>query len=222
MAGEPVVAVFDFDGTLVHGDSVTRFALDYLLRRPVRLLFVLPFVPPVLALLPFHRTRTPGVSLFWWALSFCTPTRSLVEALRSYGAAGLVRHVNETTFGELGARLARGEVVVIATAAPPVIVHALLRARGLAGARVVGTRSRRRFGGLVARPHCIGETKVHELRRRFGLGGWAAVYTDSAFDLPLIRRAASVTLVEPSRFTLARVERELARQVPLRVLRGAL
>jgi phosphatidylglycerophosphatase C len=215
------VAVFDFDGTLVHGDSVTRFAIDYLLRRPGRLLFMLPFLPASVALFPFHATRTPGVSLFWWALTCGTRTRPLVEALKHFAETTLAEHVNETTFAELAARLARDEDVVIATAAPSVIVRGLLRARRLHGARIAGTRCARRFGGLVTNPHCIGAVKVTELRRRFGLDGWAEVYTDSAFDLPIIGRAASVTLVEPSERTLDRVERSLARGVPLRVLRRA-
>ena len=214
-----VVSVFDFDGTLVHGDSVTRFAVAYLLRRPARLLFMLPFLPASVALLPFHATRTPGVSLFWWALTCGTPARPLVEALRTFAETTLSAHVNETTFAELTARLARDEDVVIATAAPPVIVHGLLRARRLRGARIAGTRCVRRLGGLVTSPHCIGETKVTELRRRFGLEAWDEVYTDSAFDLPIIRRAASVTLVEPSKRTLLRVQRALGNRVPVRVLR---
>jgi phosphatidylglycerophosphatase C len=221
VTAEPGVAVFDFDGTLVHGDSVTRFAVAYLLRRPGRLLFVLPFLPAALACLPFHRTLTPGVSLFWWALSYGTRSRPLVQAMRRYAETELVRHVNEATLAELRLHLARGQAVVIATAAPPVIVRGLLRARRIEGPRIAGTRTARRLGGLVTRPHCIGETKVRELARRFGLEAWAEVYTDSAFDLPLIRRAAAVTLVEPSGRTLARIERALARGVRLRVLRDA-
>jgi phosphatidylglycerophosphatase C len=219
VAAESPVVVFDFDGTLVHGDSVTRFAIDYLLHRPGRLLFVLPFLPAAAACLPFHRTRTPGVSLFWWALSFGTRSRRLVEALRAYAESELVQHINEASFAELRDRLARGESVVIATAAPPVIVRGLFRARGLAGARIAGTHTARCCGGLVTSPHCIGETKVHELERRFGLSAWTEVYTDSALDLPIMRRAAAVTLVEPSKFTLARVERALGAAVRLRVLR---
>ena len=221
MQPERAVAVFDFDGTLVHGDSVTRFAVGYLLRRPARLLFVLPFLPPALACLPFHSTRTPGVSLFWWALSFGTRARPLVEAMRRFAEVELARHVNEATFAELCAHVARGETIVIATAAPPVIVRGLLRARHVDGARVAGTRTARCWGGLIARPHCIGETKVRELERRFGLSAWAEVYTDSSFDLPIVRRASAVTLVEPSRRTLAKIKRALGQGVPLRVLRDA-
>lgn len=221
MTAERTVSVFDFDGTLVHGDSVTRFAVGYLARRPGRLLFMLPFLPASVALLPFHATRTPGVALFWWALTCGTGTRPFVAALRGFAETTLAEHVNETTFAELAARLSRDEDVVVATAAPSVIVHGLLRARGLRGARVVGTRCVRRFGGFVPSPHCIGATKVTELRRRCGLEAWTEVYTDSAFDLPIVLRAASVTLVEPSRRTLARVERALTSGVPLRVLRRA-
>jgi phosphatidylglycerophosphatase C len=213
------VSVFDFDGTLVHGDSVTRFTVGYLARRPGRLLFMLPFLVVSAALVPFHATRTPGVALFWWALTWGTHTRSLVTALKTFAETTLAEHVNEATFAELAERLGRDQDVVVATAAPPVLVHGVLRARQLRGARVVGTPCVRRLGGLVPSPHCIGATKVTELRRRFGLDAWAEVYTDSAFDLPIVLRSASVNLVEPSRRTLARVEGALAKDVPLRIFR---
>jgi phosphatidylglycerophosphatase C len=205
---EPVV-VFDFDGTLVHGDSMTRFALAYLSENRRRALLVLTCLPLAALLMLFRKTRSPGVSLFCWSLTFRLGRRTFVSALRHFAETTLVRHANEATLAELAARLSRGETIVVATAAPPVLVRGLMRGRGLAGVRIAGTRLVGCAGGLVTRPHCIGEAKLRELRRRFGLTQWAHVYTDSALDLPLARHARSVTLVGVGARTRRRFERLL-------------
>lgn len=212
------MVVFDFDGTLVRGDSVTGFAVEYLLKRPGRLLFVLPCLPFAVMLMLFGRTRSAGVSWFWWQLTFGTRARPLALALARYAGTTLAERGNAATLGEFAAHLGQGNAVVVATAAPALIVHRLLAAKGLVGARVVGTRVLRRFGGLVARPHCIGETKVSELARRFGLASWDEVYSDSALDLPLMRRASAVTLVAPSRHSRALVTSALPKSTSLRLL----
>jgi phosphatidylglycerophosphatase C len=159
------------------------------------------------------------VSFFWWLLTWGTRARVVGEALRRYTRVTLAPRGNTATLAALAAHVEQGHSVIVATAAPACVVRDLLRARGLGTARVVGTRVERRLGGLVARPHCIGETKVHELERRFGITRWSEVYSDSALDLPLMRRASSVTLVEPSARTRGRVERSLGGRIPVRVLR---
>jgi phosphatidylglycerophosphatase C len=218
MREAPSLVVFDFDGTLVHGDSVTGFAVDYLLHRPVRLLCLLPSLPFALLLMLVGPTRSLGVTLFWWLLTFGTRTRPLAEALRDYSRTTLSERGNAATLAAFTTHLGQGDLVVVATAAPALVVHQLLRARGVPGARVVGTRLRRRFGGLVASPHCIGITKVHELERRHGFTHWAEVYSDSALDLPLMLRANAVTLVAPNRRARARIGASLAAGVPVRVI----
>jgi phosphatidylglycerophosphatase C len=221
MPSEPVLVVFDFDGTLVHGDSITGFAFEYLRARPLRLLSMLPLLPLALVLMLMGPTRSAGVSFFWWLLTWGTRARVVGEALRRYARATLPPRGNTASLAALALHLEQGHTVIVATAAPACVVRELLRARGLPPGRVVGTRLARRMGGLVARPHCIGETKVHELERQFGLTRWSEVYSDSALDLPLMRRASSVTLVQPSAFLIARVERALGGRIPVRVLHDA-
>lgn len=219
MDSERVVVVFDFDGTLVHGDSVTGFAVDYLRARPLRLLLMLPFLPLALVLMLIGPTRSAGVSFFWWLLTWGTRARRVAEALRAYTQKRLAARGNAATLAALAEHARKGHAIVVATAAPACVVRHLLRARGLPPARVVGTLVKRRLGGLVARPHCIGAVKVRELERRFGITRWSEVYSDSALDLPLMRGASSVTLVEPNAISRSLVERALAGKVPVRVLR---
>lgn len=213
------VVVFDFDGTLVHGDSVTGFAIEYLRARPLRLLCMLPFLPLALALMLAGPTRSSGVSFFWWLLTWGTRARAVGVALRNYTRRTLASRGNGAALAALAEHARQGCAIVVATAAPACLVRHLLRARGLPPVRVVGTLVERRLGGLVASPHCIGAVKVRELERRFGLTRWSEVYSDSALDLPLMRLASAVTLVEPNAVSRSLVERALAGKVPVRVLR---
>lgn len=210
--------VFDFDGTLVRGDSVATFSVAFLLKRPLRLLCLLPALPFVLPLFASPRWLSPAVTTFWWLLSWGTRTRTLAEELRAYARTALVERTNAATLAELKAHLARGDRVVVVTAAPALVARELLRKNGVGPVPVVGTRLVRRYGGLVARPHCFGERKVEELERRYHVRRWAEVYSDSHFDLPIMRLAERVTLVDPRPTARARIERELLPRVSVRLL----
>jgi phosphatidylglycerophosphatase C len=213
----PAVVVFDFDGTLVRRDSFLDFSSRYCVRRPWRLLMVGATLP--LALLAAARSFSAAASVLLWAMTLGASTRSFVIALRHYARDTLPDYANEAIFAELTRHLEAGSRVFIATGSVPVLVRGLLRSRNLGPLPIVGTRLRRRWGGLVAETHCTGENKVRELRRRFGIVGWRAVYTNSFADRPLLSHARDVTLVCPSSRTLLLTQRLIGQAGPLRVLR---
>jgi phosphatidylglycerophosphatase C len=212
------VVVFDFDGTLVNRDSFLDFAFRYCSRRPARFLFVVALLPIVLpiALRSFRRSA----AMLLWALTLGTSTRSFVRELRRYARETLPSYANEDIFVELGAQIQAGHRVVIATGSMPLVVRGLFRARKLQLIPIVGSRLRRRWGGLVPETHCIGTTKVRELQRRLGIIEWSAVYTDSFADRSLLRSARNITLVSPSSRTLRRTQRLIEGTTVLHVMRG--
>jgi phosphatidylglycerophosphatase C len=213
----PSVVVFDFDGTLVNRDSFLDFAFGYCVRRPVRLLFVLSLLPLALPL-ALHSWRR-AAALLLWGLTLGTSTRRFVRALHRYARETLPSHANDAIFLELTAELQAGHQVVIATGTMPILVRGLLRMRKLQPIPIVGSRLRRRWGGLVTETHCIGKVKVRELQRKLGIIEWRAVYTDSFADRSLLSRARHVTLISPSERTLRRTQRLLGGTTVLRVLR---
>ncbi|MES1183798.1 MAG: haloacid dehalogenase-like hydrolase [Myxococcales bacterium] len=214
-AGASVV-VFDFDGTLVDRDSVIDFALRYCMRRPARWLLLLVCLP--LAAVMRFRSLAASASVLLWALTVGGSTRRFVLALREYAKATLPGFAHEEIFAELTRHVSAGDHVVIATGTLPPLVRGLLGARRHHRLPVVGSRLRRKWGGLVAETHCIGRVKVRELERRFGIVSWVSVYTDSFADRSLLSRARNVTLVSPSNRTLRRTQRLLGGGTPLRVL----
>ena len=122
-----------------------------------------------------------------------TSTRHFVARPRCYAREVLPRAANEAIFAELVEHLRAGRRVAIATGSVPLLVRELLILRSLPRLPIAGSRLRRQWGGLVAETHCTGKTKVFELRRRFGITRWAAVYTNSFADRPLMLDGANVT-----------------------------
>ena len=211
------VVVFDFDGTLVSRDSFFDFALGYCVKRPARLLAVAALLPLSMLLLAL-RSRASAASVLLWAMTVGSSTRQLVLALRHYARHTLPRYANEAIFAELARHVQLGSRVVIATGTMPLLVRGLLAARRFEQLPIVGSRLRRKWGGLVAETHCIGRTKVQQLAGRLGIVEWSTVYTDSFADRSLLRAARSITLVSPSKRTLLRTQRLIDQATPLRVV----
>lgn len=207
--------VFDFDGTLVRRDSFFDFSLRYCLGRPERLALAVTLLP--VAACFRLRSLAAAASVLLWGMTLGVSGRRFHAELGRYAREVLPRLVNAAVFAELERHLDAGRSVVVATGTLPVFVRTLLATRGVPRLRIAGTRLRRRFGGFVAETHCIGRTKLGELERRFGITAWTTVYTDSYADRALMRGAAEVVLVAPSRSTLARA-RLLVHAPKLRVL----
>ena len=212
------VVVFDFDGTLVSRDSFIDFSVRYCAARPARFLLVVALLP-LAGLCLALRSQGAAGSLLLWAMTLGTSTRAFVEALRGYARQTLPGYANDSIFEELRRHRDEGRLVAIATGSVPLLVRGLLEARDLGRLPIVGTRLRRRWGGLVAATHCTGQVKVDELRRRFAIATWSTVYTNSFADSPLLSGAREIILVCPSRRTLLLTQRMIDPATPLRVLR---
>ena len=213
----PSAAVFDFDGTLTSRDSLLSFCIGHGLARPHRLLLVLLSAP--LALLLLLRSQGAAGSVLLWALTVGSSPRQLVRALRRFARQTLPRYAHDSIFDELRLHVHDGTPVAIATGSLPLLVHELIRARGLQPIPIVGTRLRRRLGGWIAPTHCVGHVKVQELARRFALTTWSSVYTNSISDRALMERASRITLVNPSARTLRQTKALAGATKSLRVLR---
>ena len=85
--------------------------------------------------------------------------------------------------------------MLVATAAATPVVAALLREQGLAHVPVVGSSLRPWWGGMVCGFHAYGENKLLLLRRSGYDGHYAAVYSDSLTDLPVLSCARKALLV---------------------------
>jgi phosphatidylglycerophosphatase C len=208
------IAVFDFDHTLISVDSGTVFVSDLILRSKARTALAALAAPVAFPLLAPPRTRILGISIFLWIGTFGIG-RSHFEALCSeFADAFPTRSPRGCIFGKtveaLRAHVRDGHRVIVVSGSLELLVRLMMKRLFDEDVEVIGSSVRTFFGGLVGRRHCIGKTKV-EMLLEAGLPDeqWGFGYTDSALDIPLLRRCRRRFLVNPSERTIAAYRRAL-------------
>jgi phosphatidylglycerophosphatase C len=206
-------AVFDFDGTLIDGDSTTRWLLDVFKRSPLRLaaaILVLPLALPM-TILPASRRR--GASIFLWlatiGLDEQAVERSLQDFARRFAAGELPIAWRPGAVTTIERHLADGHRVAVCTAAPAVVARALLsNSPWLPQISIVGSPLRRILGGWIFERHCYAWEKCTFLREAGYPENWQFAYTDSIADRPLLVNADQGFVINPSKLLRRRVRND--------------
>lgn len=193
MTDNPGAVVFDFDDTLLVGESTGQWLRWALRRARWNKFLVLGLAPLWWPLLRSgERNYRRGVSLLMWAATWRWPQGRLSASFEKFtrefqnGATRL--RWNEPVCAELDAAVRRGQRVVVVTAAPQELAQDMLRSRWPRLA-VLGTQLCQRRGGWVAVELCRGPAKLDVLTRKGVTPPYSAVYSDSAVDLPLFAEA---------------------------------
>jgi phosphatidylglycerophosphatase C len=200
-------AVFDFDRTIMQIDTGARFVTQTLLRSPVRLALALAATPLAATLAMNRRTLRWGVSVYVWISTFGTSAEQLIARLESFA-----QQLDDVVFCEALAALRRhraaGHRIAVMSGSPAWLVAAVLQRVDGGEFTIVASTWRRFSGGFIAEPHCVREQKLR-MARSAGLprGLWHSGYTDSTWDIPMLRNCRIRTLVNPSPRTLARFRR---------------
>jgi phosphatidylglycerophosphatase C len=205
------IVLFDFDGTLLRGDSGARLLRQLIGEQRWRRLLALSSLP-LLLLFRWPRCSVLAVSWFSWLATVGRSEAALVERRRQFVArcAGRAeRLLLAPAVARLNAHVAAGDTVLIVTGSEAGLASALWQALGGPPVPVIGSRTRRRFGGEVAAFHCFGVRKLEALAERGILPPFAAMYSDSAADLPLLQAAERAVLVSACRRTEQRIRRRL-------------
>jgi phosphatidylglycerophosphatase C len=212
------LVVFDFDHTLYDGDSGERLIAWLLLQSPLRIVaaFIATFVlAPLLAFVP---TRRHGIGGYLWIATFgLSDYRDLNAMIHRYALARekqLRVAMLPIALAALDAHRQAGDRVVIATGAPPELVHAILAFIGREEIDVVGSHEAPFLGGLITVDHCHSQNKLTCLARK-GYGEIAVAYSDSSADLPLLKAARQPVVVNPKRGNVAMFRRELPPGTPM-------
>lgn len=212
MAAAPATVLFDFDGTLVRGDCAAAWLRDLLGSHPLRRLLAgvsFPFLAPGFA---WWRSAWLPASFYTWLATVGRTDEALAEAREDFLRACAARREQlliTPAVARLHAHLAAGERVVIVTGAERQLARDLWRALGQPDVPVVGSSVRPAFGGWIGVEHTVGPRKLAALAREGIRPPFAAVYSDSARDLPLLCETARPVLVRPDRRSLVRVHRRL-------------
>lgn len=212
MAAARATVLFDFDGTLVRGDCAAAWLRDLLRSHPLRRLAAglsFPFLAPAFA---WWRSAWLPASFYTWLATVGRTEESLAEAREDFLRACARRREQlliAPAVARLHAHLAAGERVVIVTGAEQALARDLWMALGQPEVPVVGSSVKPAFGGWIGAEHTVGPRKLAALAREGIAPPFAAVYSDSARDLPLLCETARPVLVRPDRRSLSRVHRRL-------------
>ncbi len=212
MAAARATVLFDFDGTLVRGDCAAAWLRDLLRSHPLRRLAAglsFPFVAPAFA---WWRSAWLPASFYTWLATVGRTEEALAEAREDFLRTCARRREQlliAPAVARLHAHLAAGERVVIVTGAEQALARDVWAALGQPAVPVVGSSVKPAFGGWIGAEHTVGPRKLVALAREGIAPPFAAVYSDSARDLPLLCETARPVLVRPDPRSLSRVHRRL-------------
>lgn len=210
--GRASTVLFDFDGTLVRGDTAAALLRDLLGSDPLRRLVAGLSFPLLAPAFGWWRSAWLPASFYTWLATVGRTEQALAEAREDFLRQCALRREQlliAPAVARLHAHLASGERVVIVTGAEQKLARDLWRALGQPEVEVVGSRVRPALGGYVGVEHTVGPRKLDALARAGIRPPFAAVYSDSARDLPLLCETARPVLVGPDRRSLERVEKRL-------------
>jgi phosphatidylglycerophosphatase C len=217
-ADAPLV-VFDFDHTLYDGDSgshLFKWLIERAWWRRLLALLVAPIAGPMVAWLP---TRRSGISVFVWigtvGMHGVRDLNEVIDEYVSLHAAGISARLLPIALEVLQTHRAEGDLVVVATGAPPELARAILAFVAHEDVPVVGTLIGPKFGAVGAIRHCHSHMKMTMLRDAGYTRPVAMAYSDSSADLPLLQAAAKPVVVNPKAARVAMFRRVLPAGTPI-------
>ena len=199
----------DFDGVFTTTDSTAAWLVPRLRARPLLLARAAPWLAgfALTSRTPTARTR---VTRRLMDIAFSgQPADELIAELCEFGSA-LANDPSMTrpaAVEEARSLITQGHEVTIVSAGMTPLIEAWARALDLpvrvCASVVSGHRGRLRWDD-----HCFGERKVARLAA-LGWREWDLAYCDSAHDLPMMRGADAVVLVDGEDALLGRLGRAL-------------
>jgi phosphatidylglycerophosphatase C len=207
----PENVLFDFDHTIIRRDAFLNFSVGLVQSEPLRLGLSLPAVALTWPGLFARRTHHPALSAMLWAATVGIDSADLGRRMDAFVARlehDAWLHADAKTAIELHRE--RGRRIVVVTGCEQGLARRICERFALGELTVIGSRIEARRSGFAMVEHCVGARKLKCLARHGVRPPWSHAYSDSARDLPILRPARRVTLVNPSLRTRTRVLAELA------------
>ncbi|HET7557784.1 MAG TPA: haloacid dehalogenase-like hydrolase [Rhodanobacteraceae bacterium] len=203
---QPRVVLFDFDGTLLHGDAYTMFIRERYRRGWWRVLPGLLVSPVLLPMSLLRRGRLATARVLVRIALLGVPEARNRELAGRFGRqlAREARLFSRLGISTLRRHMHAGDRVLIVTACEETLAAAILDELGLGAIELVGSRLARGLLGLRIKVHNIGAEKLRQLALRGIHPPWDIAISDSLVDLPILAAAREPILVNPDRRMLKR------------------
>jgi phosphatidylglycerophosphatase C len=209
----PRVVLFDFDGVLMRGDAFSRFVRSRLRHSWWRSLIVLVLLPVLLPLYASHVLRIPIISLIVRISLLGVDTPHFERQIRDFARelVGKPRIFIREGVSAMRRHRVEGDRVVIVTGCEERLVRAIFEEVGLPDLEIIASRLREGRLGMVKDVHNFGAAKPGQIALRGISEPWDLAYSDSAYDIPMLKRARDAVLVNADAGTALRVRRALGR-----------
>ncbi len=208
------VVLFDFDGVLMRGDAFSKFVRSRFRRSWWRALLVLIALP---VLLPFFAIRGLRVSIIGVLvrISLLGVSEAQFKSLVGDFATDLVgrpRIFIRDGVSAMRRHLFEGDRVIVVTGCEDTLVRAIFTAIGLPAIEIIASHLREGRLGMRKKVHNFGPAKPVQIALYGADEPWDLAYSDSAHDIPMLKRARDAVLVNADAKTALRVRRALGRE----------
>jgi phosphatidylglycerophosphatase C len=171
----PVLALFDFDGTITTRETLPdflRFATPARRLYVGKLLFVLPVLAYKLELLPVHALRALLVRYAFGGL----PRAAVEDAGRCFAATVLPPLVRPEMQARIDAHRAQGDTIVVVSGGFDVYLASWCEAQGVEFVCSSLESEGDRLTGRYAGAQCAADEKVRRVRERYDLAAYREVH----------------------------------------------
>lgn len=190
----PVLALFDFDGTITTRETLPdflRFATPPRRLHLGKLLFVLPVLAYKLRLLPVHALRTLLIRYAFGGL----PRAAVEDAGGRFAATVLPALVRTEMQARIDAHRAQGDTIVVVSGGFDVYLAPWCEAQGVALVCSSLESDGDRLTGCYAGAQCVADVKVRRVLERYDLAAYREVHAhgDTHEDHALLALAHKAT-----------------------------
>jgi len=196
-----MIAVFDFDHTIINGNAGKEYVKYQLNNSIVRKIITILCSPVVWLLSLFPLTRPLGRSIPVYISTVGLSESDIQESAVRFSsmltlfedAVAAIEHHQNT-----------GSKILVITASPEVIVNLVLQknVQNFNDIVVIASTAKRWFGGYVIQQFCKGENKVKMAMEQDIADNWGAGYSDDHADIPFLSRCRKKYLINPNPQTI--------------------
>ena len=210
----PRVVLFDFDGVLMRGDAFSRFVRSRFRRSWWRALLALIVLPVLLPFYAIRSLRMPIIGVLVRISLLGVNEAGFKLLVRDFATelVGRPRIFIRDGISAMRRHLVDGDRVIVVTGCEDTLVRAIFSAVGLPDIEIVASHLRKGRLGMRKKIHNFGPAKPGQIALLGIEEPWDLAYSDSAHDIPMLKRAREAVLVNADARTCLRVRRALGHE----------